>query len=164
VRDLEVRGAVVPADADALWTILEPVIREGTTYPVDPSASREDIFAYWFAPDKKVFVAEREGAIVGTYYIRPNSTGPADHVANAGFMVHPDARRQGIAQAMALDCLARAKALGFIAMQFNLVIAANTGALALWLSLGMKEVGRLAQAFRHPHLGLVDAIVMYRLL
>ncbi|GAA0269063.1 GNAT family N-acetyltransferase [Alteraurantiacibacter aestuarii] len=161
--DIEIR-AFQPGDEDALWSILEPVIREGTTYPVDPAASREDAFAYWFAPDKQVFVAELGGEVVGSYYLKPNSTGPAAHVANAGYMVHPDARGRGVARAMALDSFTRARAAGFHAMQFNLVIATNTAALKLWRSVGMEEVGRLTGAFRHPGEGLVDALVMYRLL
>lgn len=161
--ELAIRDAR-PRDAAALWAILEPVIRDGTTYPLDRDATREEAFAYWFAPDKRVLVAEDRGAVVGTYYLKPNSTGPAAHVANAGYMVHPEARGRGVARAMAEDSFARASALGFHAMQFNLVIATNTGALRLWRAVGMEEVGRLKEAFRHPELGLVDAVVMYRLL
>lgn len=154
----------LPADADSLWQVLEPVVRDGTTYPVDPAATRDQVFAYWFAPDKQVFVAERAGQIVGSYYLKPNSTGPGAHVANAGYMVRPDARRQGVAGAMAQDSFARGKALGFRAMQFNLVIASNAGAIALWRQVGMAEVGRLREAFRLPSGEYVDALVMYRML
>jgi len=163
VPELSFRPAS-PADADALWPVLEPVVREGTTYPVDPAASREAVFAYWFAPDKQVFIAELRGEIAGSYYLKPNSTGPAAHVANAGYMVRPDMRRQGVARAMALDSFARAKASGFRAMQFNLVIATNLAAVSLWRAVGMGEVGRLQDAFRLPSGQYVDALVMYRLL
>ncbi len=161
--DIHIRAARL-ADEEALWAILEPVIREGTTYPVEPEAERAAIFAYWFAPEKSVFVAERAGEVVGTYYLRPNSTGPAAHVANAGYMVRPDARGAGVAAAMTQDSFARARALGYLAMQYNLVVATNTRALGLYRRLGMEEVGRLPRAFRHKELGLVDAFVMYRLL
>jgi hypothetical protein len=36
--------------------------------------------------------------------------------------------------------------------------------VVLWQSFGFDIVGRLPQAFAHPRLGLVDALVMYRLL
>lgn len=163
--ELVIREALRPQDDDALWAILEPVVREGTTYPVDPAASREEIFAYWFAPDKQVFVAEdASGRLVGTYYIKPNSTGPAAHVANAGYMALPEARGNGVARAMALDSFVRAKSAGFRAMQFNLVIASNAAALHLWSSVGMQEVGRLKEAFQLPSGDYVDALVMYRML
>jgi RimJ/RimL family protein N-acetyltransferase len=165
VPELVIREALRPQDDDALWAILEPVVREGTTYPVDPAASREDIFAYWFAPDKQVFVAEdSNGTLVGTYYLKPNSTGPAAHVANAGYMVLPEARGRGVARAMALDSFEKSKAAGFRAMQFNLVITSNAAALHLWSAVGMKEVGRLKEAFLLPSGEYVDALVMYRLL
>ena len=161
--DLHIRPAE-ESDRDSLWTILEPVIREGTTYPVDRDATKEEAFAYWFAPNHTVLVAEAGGQILGTYYFKPNSTGPAAHVANAGYMVHPAARGRGVASAMGRDSFARAKAAGYHAMQFNLVVATNEPSLRLWRSLGMTEVGRLPKAFRHPDHGLVDAFVMYRLL
>jgi len=163
VNDLAIRPAT-GADAEALWRVLEPVIRAGATYPVEPDAPREAVLAYWFAPDKQVFVAERNGELLGTYYLKPNSTGPGAHVVNAGYMVRPDARGQGIGAAMARDSFVRAKQAGYHAMQYNLVVATNEAALRLYRTLGMGEVGRLTQAFRHKDLGLVDAVVMYRLL
>jgi len=152
------------ADQDAIWAIMKPVIRAGATYPLNPDIGREEAFAYWFAPDKQVFVAEEGGTVLGTYYLKPNSTGLADHVANAGYMTHVEARGRGIASAMARDSFARAKAAGFRAMQFNLVIASNEQAVRLWQKLGLQVVGRLPQAFRHKRLGLVDALVMHRIL
>lgn len=152
------------ADQDAIWAIMEPVIRAGATYPLDPDIGREGAFAYWFSPDKQVFVAEEDGEVLGTYYLKPNSTGLADHVANAGYMTHVEARGRGIASAMARDSFARAKAVGFRAMQFNLVVASNQQAVRLWQKLGLQVVGRLPEAFRHKRLGLVDALVMHRIL
>jgi len=111
-----------------------------------------------------VFVAARAGEIVGTYYLKPNSTGPGAHVANAGYMVRADARGSGVGKAMTGDSFARARRFGYHAMQFNLVVVTNEAALRLYRGFGMSEIGRLPQAFRHKDLGLVDAIIMYRLL
>jgi len=152
------------ADHDATWEIMEPVIRDGGTYPLDPRLDRAGAFDYWFASDRQCFVAEQGGRVVGIYYIKPNSTGLADHVANAGYMTHPDARGKGIAMAMARDSFERAKALGYHAMQYNLVVASNEVALRLWQRLGLQVVGRLPEAFRHKRLGHVDALVLYKLL
>jgi ribosomal protein S18 acetylase RimI-like enzyme len=55
-----------------------------------------------------------------------------------------------------------AAGLGFLAMQFNLVVSTNTGAVRLWQKLGFDIVGTLPRAFRHPEHGLVDAFVMYK--
>lgn len=159
----EIRPAT-DADRDAIWTIMEPVIREGATYPLDPGLGREGAMEYWFAPDKQVFVAEVDGQVLGTYYLKPNCTGLGDHVANAGYMTHPDARGRGIAMRMARDSFERAKSAGFHAMQYNLVVASNEVALRLWQRLGLQVIGRLPEAFRHKRNGFVDALVMYKLL
>jgi ribosomal protein S18 acetylase RimI-like enzyme len=47
-------------------------------------------------------------------------------------------------------------------MQFNCVVGTNTRAVALWQRLGFAVVGVLPQAFAHPSLGFVDALVMFR--
>lgn len=165
MAELAFRSAKRPQDEVALLAILTPVVREGLTYPVATDASEEEMLAYWFAPDKTVFVAEdSDGKLVGTYYIKPNSTGPADHVANAGFMVLPGARSSGVGRTMAGHCFAEARSRGYRAMQFNLVIAGNAIALHLWRSVGMEEIGRLPQAFRLPDGRFEDAFVLYRLL
>ena len=49
-------------------------------------------------------------------------------------------------------------------MQFNFVVSTNERAVRLWQSLGFAIVGRLREAFLHPRLGYVDALVMYRTL
>lgn len=163
MTDFIIRPAT-DADRDATWAIMEPVIRDGATYPLDPALTRDGAFEYWFAPDKQCFVAESGGRVLGIYYIKPNSTGLANHVANAGYMVHTDARGKGIAMAMARDSFDRAKDQGFHAMQYNLVVASNDVALRLWQKLGLQVVGRLPEAFRHKRLGYVDALVLYKLL
>ena len=143
---------------------MEPVIREGASYPLDPNLTRAGALDYWFAPGKSVYVAEDGDKVLGTYYLKANSTGLADHVANAGYMTHPAARGRGVGMAMARDSFARAKDAGFHAMQFNLVIATNVQAVHLWQKIGLQVIGRLPEAFRHKQHGLVDALVMYRLL
>ncbi len=165
MAELALRKASRPQDDAALLAILSPVVREGLTYPVATDASDAEMLAYWFAPDKQVFVAvDASERLVGTYYIKPNSTGPAAHVANAGFMVLPNSRYKGIGRAMAEHCFAEARRQGYRSMQFNLVIASNAVAVHLWQSVGMDEVGRLPGAFRLPDGTFDDALVMYRLL
>ncbi|MGB8181510.1 MAG: GNAT family N-acetyltransferase, partial [Stellaceae bacterium] len=71
---------------------------------------------------------------------------------------------RGVARAMCVHSLDAARARGFCAMQFNFVVATNERAIELWERCGFAMVGRLPNAFRHPRLGLVDALVMYRAL
>lgn len=156
--------AAAPSDDDALWHILEPMIRAGETYTLPRDLARAEALAYWRAPGNEVFVVEDDGHVVGTYYLRANQRGGGDHVANCGYVTAQGSTGRGVARAMCQHSLERAKARGFTAMQFNFVVATNERAVRLWRNLGFETVGRLPGAFRHPTLGPVDALVMYRAL
>jgi ribosomal protein S18 acetylase RimI-like enzyme len=149
-------------DADAIWAILEPMIRAGDTYPLPRDLNRDRAMAYWFADQHEVLVADDASHVVGTYYLRPNQGGAGSHVANCGYVTAVTATGRGVARAMCADSFARARTRGFRAMQFNLVVSTNERAVRLWQHMGMAIVGRLPQAFLHPDRGYVDAFVMYR--
>ncbi len=156
--------AATRQDSDAIWAILEPVLRAGETYTLPREMSRKDALAYWLAPGHEVFVAEEDGAIVGSYLLRPNQGGGGAHVANCGYMTAPHAMGRGVARAMCRHSLDTARERGFRAMQFNFVVSTNQRAVRLWTAFGFATVGRLPEAFLHPVLGYVDALVMYRAL
>ena len=149
-------------DREAIWNIFHTVIAPGDTCAFDPKMSREDALAYWFRPDTHTYVAEQDRQIVSTYILRPNQPALGSHVANAAFMVAPNARGLGIGREMSEHCLSEARRLGFRAMQFNFVVSTNDAAVRLWKQLGFKIVGTLPGAFRHPHRGYVDVYVMFR--
>ena len=157
-----IREAVAARDEDAIWAILEPVIRAVETYPLPRDMDRESALAYWFSPGHEVFVAEENGEIVGTYFLQANQKGGGAHVANCGYMTAPRATGHGVARAMCAHSLDRARQRGFRAMQFNFVVSTNERAVRLWKSFGFEIVGRLPNAFQHPALGPVDAYIMYR--
>jgi ribosomal protein S18 acetylase RimI-like enzyme len=150
------------SDADAIWAILEPVIRSGETYALPRDWSKAESLAFWNSPLHTVFVAEDEGAIVGTYFLRANALGSGAHVANCGYVTGAEASGRGVGRAMCEHSQAFAQQKGFAAMQFNLVVATNIRAVRLWKTCGFDIVGTLPGAFRHPRLGEVDAYVMHR--
>ncbi|MBP2238634.1 L-amino acid N-acyltransferase YncA [Sinorhizobium kostiense] len=152
------------ADAPAVWSIIEPVIRAGETYTLDRNLSRAEAVAYWMAADKEVFVAEEAGAILGTYYMRPNQPGGGRHVCNCGYVTAPDSTGRGVARRMCEHSIITARAHGYRAMQFNFVVSTNRPAISLWQKMGFDVVGTLPGAFSHPTQGYVDALVMYQAL
>jgi ribosomal protein S18 acetylase RimI-like enzyme len=157
--------AIHPAtdsDRDAIWAILEPMIRGGETYTLPRDMSKEQALEYWFAADKETLVWKENGEVLGTYFLKANQQGGGAHVANCGYVTAPAAQGRGIARRMCLHSLDWAKERGFRAMQFNFVVSTNERAIKLWTSLDFKIVGRLPLAFEHPTQGLVDALVMYR--
>jgi ribosomal protein S18 acetylase RimI-like enzyme len=156
--------AATQADGDALWQILEPVIRAGETLAMPRDLTRDQALAQWLAPDREACLLEEDGQVLGTFYIKANQAGGGDHVANAGYVTAMAAHGRGIARRMCAASLDMARSHGFRAMQFNLVISSNSRAIALWQGMGFEIVGRLPAAFAHPSLGYVDALVMYRTL
>jgi ribosomal protein S18 acetylase RimI-like enzyme len=121
-----------------------------------------EALAYWCSADKETFVVEEDGAVVGTYFLRPNQAGGGDHVCNCGYVTSAAARGRGIARLMCQHSLDHARARGYRAMQFNFVVSTNERAVRLWQSFDFTNVGRLPGAFRHPTKGDVDALVMFR--
>ena len=152
------------SDAPAIAAIILPIIREAATYTLDPDMSEAKALAYWMGPEKETFVAEENGVVLGTYYMRPNQDGGGRHVCNCGFMTCADASGRGVARRMCEHSLEHARSRGYRAMQFNFVVSTNERAVRLWQSLGFEVVGCLPAAFQHPTQGYVDAFVMYRLL
>jgi ribosomal protein S18 acetylase RimI-like enzyme len=155
---------VTAADATAILEIILPIIRQGTTYALDRDMNPEDALSYWTGHDRETFVAEEDGEILGTYFLRPNQAGGGRHVANCGYMTRTSATGRGVARAMCEHSLKLAASRGYRAMQFNFVISTNERAVRLWQSLGFEIVGRVPGAFEHPAQGYVDALVMYRTL
>jgi len=151
-----------PADHDGLWSIMEETIRAGETYAVPMQTSREDGLRWWIEGKEAVFVAEVNGQIAGTYYLKPNQPGNGSHVANAGYLVAPFARGQGVAKRLCEHSLHEARERGFLAMQFNFVVETNGVAVRLWQKMGFQILATVPQAFRHPALGLVGAHVMWQ--
>ncbi len=164
IRFMRIVREATPQDTDAIWSILKPIIREGETYTLLREMSKHDALTFWMAPSHEVFVAEENREIVGTYFLKANQNGGGAHVANCGYVTAPGAQGRGLARMMCEHSLERARARGFRAMQFNFVVVTNANAVHLWQSCGFHIVGRLPEAFSHPTLGFVDALVMYRAL
>ena len=154
--------AAASEDRDAIWAIIEPIIRAGDVYTLPSEMTRDEALAYWFSDGHEVFVAEDGGEVVGTYYLKANQRGGGDHVSNCGYATAPAASGRGVARAMCAHSLDRARERGFRAMQYNFVVSTNERAVRLWQSFGFEIVGRLPGAFRHSERGYVDAFVMYR--
>jgi L-amino acid N-acyltransferase YncA len=151
-------------DFPQIWAILKEVIQRGETLAYDPETTLQEGFAIWMETPVATYVALRGGDVVGSYVLRRNQPGRGAHVANAGYIVSSKAQRGGVGRAMCLHSLEEAKHMGFRAMQFNLVVSTNTVAVALWQSCGFKTLCELPEAFLHPRLGLVSALIMHRVL
>jgi L-amino acid N-acyltransferase YncA len=107
------------------------------------------------------YVAEADGVVVATAYLKPNQPGFGDHIANAGWMVDRTVRGGGVGRQFAAFVLDEARRSGYRGMQFNSVVSTNKAAIALWKSIGFRIVGTVPRAFRHPTEGPVAIHVMH---
>ncbi|MFH7041199.1 N-acetyltransferase family protein [Paucibacter sp. JuS9] len=151
------------------WPQLRPLLQEvfatGDTYAYAPQSSDAELHKTWIEGPEATFVTcGEDGELLGSYALRPNQPGQGSHVANCGYLVAPAARGQGLATLMCEHSQAEALRRGYRAMQFNLVVSTNTGAVRLWQQLGFEIVGTLPGAFKHQCLGYVDAHVMFKTL
>ena len=150
-------------DWAAVWRIIEPVFRAGETYAFSPDISEEDAHRVWVKIPAVTYIAvDDKDTILGTYYIKPNQPGSGAHICNCGYIVAETARGQGIASRMCDHSQSEAITQGFLAMQFNLVVSTNGGAIRLWKKKGFIIIGTIPKAFNHPKQGFADAFIMYK--
>ena len=154
-----------PDDWPAIWSILRQVAAAGETYCWPRDVPEARVRAIWMAPPPNLTLVLHDGAAVaGTATLHPNQDGPGSHVANASFAVDPRYRGRGVGRRLALATLDRARGEGYRAMQFNAVVETNTGAVALWRSLGFRVLATVPEAFLHPTAGYVGLHLMHRTL
>jgi len=152
-----------PSDWSEVWPLLRATFATGDTYSFAPDSPEDEIHRAWIEAPAASFVAcDADGRIAGTYFIKANHVGQGSHVCNCGYVVCARDQGQGLATLMCEHSQREAIAMGFRAMQFNLVVSTNERAVRLWSRLGFAEVGRLPGAFRHLKLGYVDALVMFK--
>lgn len=153
---------MTPEDFEHFWPTFQAIVQARQTYAFDPDLSFEQARHLWLSLPLHTLVAEADGQLLGSYYLKANAAGPGSHVGNCGYMVAEAARGRGVARLMCEHSQRLARQEGFLALQFNSVVASNEVAVALWHKLGFETVGRLPKAYRHAQLGLVDCLVMYK--
>jgi L-amino acid N-acyltransferase YncA len=157
---------VTAADWAAIWPILNEVGAAGETLTWDPDITEARARAGWMRerPGRTIVAVDDDGRVIGSANTCPNHSGPGAHVANAGFVVHPARRREGVGRALGRHVIEQARADGYRAMQFNAVVETNTAAIRLWHSFGFRILATVPEAFLHPAHGYVGLHIMYRTL
>lgn len=153
-------------DWPAIWLILKHEGSAGETLTWDPGRTEARARAGWMRdpPGRTVVAADDDGIVIGSANTYPIHAGPGAHVANAGFVVHPARRGEGIGRALCGQVLEEARADGYRAMQFNAVVETNSRAIRLWRSFGFQILATVPEAFHHPAYGYVGLHIMHRTL
>ncbi len=153
-------------DIESLKELYRVIVGEGNSYPHDGFPAHEEFMDYWFR-GKKTVVAhvpdrERPDQMAGAFYLKPNWPGRAGHVANAGVIVAPEWRNQGLGRLLGETMLDYAKQFGYRGVIFNLVFSENLIARKSWEKLGFCQVGVIPGAIRKNDGTYQDALIMFR--
>jgi RimJ/RimL family protein N-acetyltransferase len=153
-----------PGDASALVALAEAVGSEPEGWLISESRWRSvaDERRYLKAvrnhPDAAVFVAEREGEIVGRLSISRDPHPASRHVADLGLMVAAAARRQGVGTALLDQAVTWAQGAGVHKLELH-VFPHNAPAIQLYERFGFVREGYRKQQYRRGS-GYVDAVLM----
>lgn len=157
-------------DIDMLGDVLRAVVYDGAGVSFVVPYSLDDARAFWRekvwpgvqARTRRVLVARRHGRIVGTVQIDLATPPNQQHRAEVTkLLVHPDARRLGIARALmvAIEGVARSEGRTLLTLD----TWTGSHAEALYRSLGYTVVGvipRFARGSLTP--GLEPTTIMYK--
>ncbi|MGF1522901.1 MAG: GNAT family N-acetyltransferase [Leptolyngbyaceae cyanobacterium] len=161
---------MLPSESEAVRAMLNAVILEGDSYPQSEPLPPEGFANYWLKGDAFVVrlcqeMKEGETAssdILGAFYIKSNFPGRCSHICNAGFIVAPEARGQGLGRLMGEAMVSLARDRGYHAIMYNLVFETNIASLKIWQALGFHQIGRIPKAAHLPNGRYVDAIMLYK--
>jgi L-amino acid N-acyltransferase YncA len=137
---------VVPADAEAIAGILNPIIEARVHTAFDErfsvEAERDYIVRFPSRGVWKVAVQASDGSVVGFQVLEPFGpyTRAFDHVGTLGTYVDLAQRRQGIARALFRATCEAARQKGYEKI-FTFVRADNSAALATYQAHGFEIVG-----------------------
>ena len=135
------------SDLPAMIAIWNEVVEDGIAFPQEDCLTIETGLDF-FSSQSPTGVAEIDGNIVGLYILHPNNVGRCGHICNASYAVSSACRGQHIGEKLVLDCLDKAKELGFRVLQFNAVVESNIHARHLYERLGFVQLGTIPGGFR----------------
>ena len=132
------------ADMIAIWN---EVIEEGNAFPHEEMLDEESAKEF-FASQSYTGVAELAEGVTGLYILHSNNIGRCGHICNASYAVISEKRGLRIGRELVVDCINKARELGFRILQFNAVVESNVAARHLYEKLGFKQLGTIPQGFR----------------
>lgn len=135
-------------DIKQMINLWNEVVEDGIAFPQDEPLN-EETGAEFFAEQSHCGVAISDGGeVVGLYILHPNNIGRCGHICNASYAVSSKCRGQHTGEKLVLDCIARAKEIGFKILQFNAVVESNIHARHLYERIGFTQLGVIPKGFR----------------
>lgn len=156
---MNIRG-FTKQDVPAMAEIWNEVVEAGLAFPQEETLTAEQAEQF-FSSQSFTAVAEDNGVIAGLYILHPNNVGRCGHIANASYAVRRELRGKQIGRELVSHSLRKCAELGFRILQFNAVVADNKPALALYESLGFRQLGVIPGGFRKKDGSYADIIPHY---
>jgi len=151
------------ADKALFIKLFSEINQERDVFPFYPDMTDSEIENFMIQDNMNNYIAIYRGEIVGGYFLKNNFPGLADHIAVAGYMVNKNFRNLGLGKLLVKHSLAKARARGFKAMQFNCVVS-NNSSVYLYKKLGFDIIGVIPEGYRHSTQGFIDLYIMHRIL
>ena len=146
------------AEMTAIWN---EIVEEGIAFPQDEPLTAETAKNF-FSAQSYTGVCEDNGEILGLYILHPNNVGRCGHICNASYAVKSTCRGKGLGRKLVINCLEKAKELGFGILQFNAVVKTNYSARHLYESLGFTPLGTIPKGFLMKNGKYEDIIPHYK--
>ncbi|EGH33862.1 GCN5-related N-acetyltransferase, partial [Pseudomonas syringae pv. japonica str. M301072] len=91
---------MTPEDFERFWPTFQAVVIAQETYAYDLALTQEQARDLWIKTPLHTLIAEEDGQLLGSYYLKANAAGPGNHVCNCGYIVTDAARGRGVARLM----------------------------------------------------------------
>ncbi len=135
-------------DLKSMVRIWNEIVEDGIAFPQEDLLD-ENSGRVFFSSQSFCGVAEDDdGSIKGLYILHPNNVGRCGHICNASYAVSSVFRGRHIGEKLVIDCMKKAKQLGFSILQFNAVVETNIHARHLYERLGFHQLGVIPKGFR----------------
>ena len=135
-------------DLKSMVRIWNEIVEDGIAFPQEDLLD-ENSGRVFFSSQSFCGVAEDDdGSIQGLYILHPNHVGRCGHICNASYAVSSAFRGRHIGEKLVIDCMKKAKQLGFSILQFNAVVETNIHARHLYERLGFHQLGVIPKGFR----------------
>ena len=135
-------------DLKSMVRIWNEIVEDGIAFPQEDLLD-ENSGRVFFSSQSFCGVAEDDdGSIQGLYILHPNNVGRCGHICNASYAVSSAFRGRHIGEKLVIDCMEKAKQLGFSILQFNAVVETNIHARHLYERLGFHQLGVIPKGFR----------------
>lgn len=163
-------GALNEDDLNQLAETLDLAVGQGASIGFIPPFGHADALAFWqklipvfTAGERRLLVVRLNNKIVGTVQLAVSQPANGAHRAEVNkLMVHPDARRLGIARSLMIAVEEVARSAGKTLLVLDTI--AGGAAEGLYASLSYQILGRIPQYARSTSGELEATTVMFKIL